>query len=108
MAANDDIRCFIEWKEHVVTKEWGKRVVHYYLKDAAGESLLAVVATERSFRHMFYVISDDFLRAYGGANSPYAGYTWKARREVMNWLTSLLSKQHQLGNFFLLCGLPNP
>lgn len=102
MAATD-ARCFIEWKEHVVIREWGKRVVHYYLKDAAGESVLAVVGSERSYRHMFYVVSDDFLRAYAGDNSAYAGYQWKARREVMNWLTSLLSKQHQLGNCSLFC-----
>ncbi|KAL8147700.1 hypothetical protein AgCh_005139 [Apium graveolens] len=95
-ATDDDARGFVEWKEHVVIKEWGKRVVHYYLKDAAGESVLAVVGTERSYRHMFYVVSDDFLRAYGGKNLAYVGYRWKARREVMNWLTSLLSKQHQL------------
>lgn len=89
---------FIEWREEIVSKEWGNRVVHYYLKDVEGESVLAVVGTERSVRHMFYVVSDQFLSAYGAENSVYAGYKWRARREVVNWLTSMLSKQHQLGN----------
>ncbi|KAL1815299.1 hypothetical protein ACET3Z_017873 [Daucus carota] len=87
---------FIEWREEIVSKEWGNRVVHYYLKDVEGESVLAVVGTERSVRHMFYVVSDQFLSAYGAENSVYAGYKWRARREVVNWLTSMLSKQHQL------------
>ncbi|KAK1404975.1 Agenet-like domain-containing protein [Heracleum sosnowskyi] len=97
MAASNT--CFVEWKEQFESKERGNRVVHYYLKDVAGESILAVVGTERSVRHMFYVVSEEFLSAHGGENSDYAGYRWRSRREVVNWLTSMLSKQHRLGNF---------
>lgn len=98
MAASDN-PCFVEWKEQFVSKERGNRVVHYYLKDVAGESILAVVGTERSVRHMFYVVSEEFLSAHGGENSDYSGYRWRSRREVVNWLTSMLSKQHRLGNY---------
>ncbi|KAL3508386.1 hypothetical protein ACH5RR_027787 [Cinchona calisaya] len=84
---------FVEWKEQFVSKERGNRVVHYFLKDSSGESVLAVVGTERSVRHMFYVVSEEFLNAYGAENFVHAGFRWRSRREVVNWLTSMLSKQ---------------
>ncbi|MFS7940822.1 putative BAH domain, Agenet-like domain, Agenet domain, plant type [Helianthus anomalus] len=95
MAANS--QCFVEWKEQYVSKERGKRVVHYFLKDTLGESILAVVGTERSVRHMFYVVAEDFLKANETDYSVNAGYRWRSRREVVNWLTSMLSKQHGQG-----------
>lgn len=93
MAANG--HCFVEWKELFVSKERGNRVVHYFLKDISGESILAVVGTERSVRHMFYVVSEEFLNVQGADNSVHAGFRWRSRREVVNWLTSRLSKQHR-------------
>lgn len=89
---------FVEWKEQFVSKERGNRVVHYFLKDVAGESILAVVGTERSVRHMFYVVSEEFLSFHGAEDSVQAGYRWRSRREVVNWLTSMLSKQHRRGD----------
>jgi hypothetical protein len=93
--AVDVAKCFVEWKEQFVSKEKGNRVVHYFLKNNAGESVLAVVGTERSVRHMFYVVSDDFLNFDGADKSVHAGYRWRSRREVVNWLTSMLSKKHR-------------
>ncbi|KAI8557499.1 hypothetical protein RHMOL_Rhmol04G0015400 [Rhododendron molle] len=90
--------CFVEWKEQFVSKERGNRVVHYFLKDASGESILAIVGTERSVRHMFYVVSEEFLDVHGAENSVHAGFRWRSRREVVNWLTSMLSKQHRHSN----------
>ncbi|KAG8386032.1 hypothetical protein BUALT_Bualt03G0106800 [Buddleja alternifolia] len=97
MAANDHY--FVEWKEQYVSKERGNRVVHYFLKDNSGESVLAVVGTERSVRHMFYVVSEEFLSVHGADNSVHAGFRWRSRREVVNWLTSMLSKQHRKGDY---------
>ncbi|KAL6999138.1 hypothetical protein U1Q18_000299 [Sarracenia purpurea var. burkii] len=88
-------QCFVEWKEQFVSKERGKRVVHYFLKDVSGESILAVVGTERSVRHMFYVVSDEFLNVYGVDKSIHGGFRWRSRREVVNWLTSMLSEPHR-------------
>ncbi|KAM7498987.1 hypothetical protein LguiA_023401 [Lonicera macranthoides] len=88
-------QCFVEWKEQFVSKEKGNRVVHYFLKDNSGESVLAVVGTERSVRHMFYVVSEEFLNVDGADKSVHAGYRWRSRREVVNWLTSMLSKKHR-------------
>ncbi|KAJ8754944.1 hypothetical protein K2173_015456 [Erythroxylum novogranatense] len=87
-------RCFVEWKEQFVSQERGRRVVHYFLKDSAGESVLAVVGTERSVRHMFYIVAEEFVRLHGPENSIHAGFKWRSRREVVDWLTSMLSKQH--------------
>ncbi|KAG2678221.1 hypothetical protein I3760_12G133400 [Carya illinoinensis] len=88
---------FVEWREEFVSQERGNRVVHYFLKDSSGESILAVVGTERSVRHMFYVVSEEFLQVYGKESSIHAGYKWRSRREVVDWLTSMLSKQHLPG-----------
>lgn len=91
--------CFVEWKEEFISQERGNRVVHYFLKDSAGESVLAVVGTERSVRHMFYVVAEEFVRVYGAENSMHAGYKWRSRREVVDWLTSMLSKQQHQGDW---------
>ncbi|GER32852.1 zinc transporter [Striga asiatica] len=96
MAINEHY--FVEWKEQYVSKERGNRVVHYFLKDNSGESILAIVGTERSVRHMFYVVSEEFVSAHGAESSVQAGFRWRSRREVVNWLTSMLSKQ-QSGDF---------
>ncbi|GAV68796.1 BAH domain-containing protein/Agenet domain-containing protein [Cephalotus follicularis] len=85
--------CFVEWKEEFISQERGNRVVHYFLKESAGESILAVVGTERSVRHMFYVVAEEFVQVYGAENSIHAGFKWRSRREVVDWLTSMLSKQ---------------
>ncbi|VFQ73431.1 unnamed protein product [Cuscuta campestris] len=87
--------CFVEWKEKFVSKERGNRVVHYFLKDSSGDSVLAIVGTERSVRHMFYVVSEEFLKVHGAETSIQAGFRWRSRREVVNWLTSMLSKQNR-------------
>ncbi|CAK7324525.1 unnamed protein product [Dovyalis caffra] len=90
--------CFVEWKEQFISQERGNRVVHYFLKDSAGESILAVVGTERSVRHMFYVVAGEFVQVHGAENSIHAGFKWRSRREVVDWLTSMLSKQHVQGD----------
>lgn len=84
---------FVEWKEEFISQERGSRVVHYFLKNSDGDSVLAVVGTERSLRHMVYVVSDEFLHFCGSEKSNQACFKWRSRREVVDWLTSLLSKQ---------------
>ncbi|XP_024535854.1 uncharacterized protein LOC9637881 [Selaginella moellendorffii] len=83
---------FVEWEETFVSNDRGSRVVHYYLKDRQGQATLAVVGTERSVRHMVYVVCDDFLPLAGLDKSTTAAFKWRARREVVDWLSSLLSK----------------
>lgn len=83
---------FVSWEEHIICHERGSRVVHFYLKDKSGTLVLAVVGTERSIRHMIYVVSDEFLNVYGSEGSINASMKWRARREVVDWLTLLVSK----------------
>ncbi|KAI3928583.1 hypothetical protein MKW98_024184 [Papaver atlanticum] len=96
---SEEFHGFLEWNEHFVSQEKGNRVVHYYLKDLNGDSILAVVGTERSVRHMIYVVSEEFLHAYGSETSITPCFKWRSKREVVDWLTSLLSKQLLPHNF---------
>ncbi|XP_062189138.1 uncharacterized protein LOC133892403 [Phragmites australis] len=94
MAREDDPE-FVRWREEFVSQVRGSRVVHYYLEDAAGGSHLAVVGTERSLRHMLYVVSEDFRTARGCDGDDDGGPAvfarkWRSRREVVGWLTSFI------------------
>ncbi|CAK8531278.1 unnamed protein product [Lathyrus sativus] len=80
---------FVSWEEQVICQERGNRVIHFYLKHVSGDSVLAVVGTERSVRHMMYVVPQQFLQAYGSIN---VTYKWRARREVVDWLNNLVLK----------------
>ncbi|KAK7303401.1 hypothetical protein RJT34_14307 [Clitoria ternatea] len=82
---------FVAWEEQVICQERGNRVIHFYLKDVKGNSVLAVVGTERSVRHMMYVVPDHFLQVYG-STQPINACKWRARREVVDWLTCLVSR----------------
>ncbi|KAM1124076.1 hypothetical protein EV2_005560 [Malus domestica] len=84
---------FVSWEEHTLCQERGSRVVHYYLKEASGELVLAVIGTERSIRHMLYVLSDEFVKTYKSKGFINVCTKWRARREVVEWLTSLVSRR---------------
>ena len=83
---------FVEWEEQFVSLDRGSRIVHYYLKDQSGNSVLAVEGTERSLRHMVYVVSQEFLDLPGLAKPSNSSFKWRSRREVVDWLTSMLSR----------------
>lgn len=85
---------FVAWEEHIISHERGNRLVHFYLRDALGAKVLAVIGTERSIRHMLYVVADDFVQAHGTDRSINVCTKWRARREVVDWLVSLVSKNH--------------
>ncbi|KAG0600939.1 hypothetical protein M758_11G072200 [Ceratodon purpureus] len=86
------LKPFVDWEEHYVSHDRGSRIVHYYLRDRHGQSSLAVVGTERSLRHMVYVVCDDFLPLAGLDKSATSSIKWRARREVVEWLQTLLTK----------------
>nr|CAB3454919.1 unnamed protein product [Digitaria exilis] len=109
--AREDGPSFVRWREEFVSQERGSRVVHYYLDDDAGGSHLAVVGTERSLRHMLYVVSEDFRAAWGcgvGADDgggPAAVFArkWRSRREVVDFLASFLPVKAALDSKFSKC-----
>ncbi|XP_057795174.1 uncharacterized protein LOC131011385 [Salvia miltiorrhiza] len=80
------------WEECVVVPERGSRIVHYILKDNIGNSVVAAVGRERCINHMVYTISDDFLRVFGSTTGVGAGKKWHARREVVEWLISVVAR----------------
>lgn len=87
-----DNQVFVAWEERIISLEKGNRVVHYYLKEPSEGSILAVVGTERSIRHMIYIVSNDFVDAYGSTGMITYGTKWRARWEVVEWLTELVSE----------------
>ncbi|MFQ6641983.1 hypothetical protein Gotur_017054 [Gossypium turneri] len=62
--------CF-EWQEEFISQE-------------------CVIGSQRSVRHMFYVVAEEFVRVYVAENSNHAGFKWRSRREVVDWLTSMI------------------
>lgn len=89
-----EYRAFVAWEEKFIVEEKGSRIIHYYLRDTVGGSLLAVVGKERSRRHITYTISAEFLDYYRCWNAPIAGTKWRARRDVVDWLISLVPRNH--------------
>ncbi|KAM7276004.1 hypothetical protein ACFE04_017870 [Oxalis oulophora] len=75
---------YVDWEEVSVSSDKGKREVHYYLKRKDnGGSDLAIVGTEKSSRHMAYHFTIN-------NNNKLSYYKLKSRREVVNWLNSIL------------------
>lgn len=69
-----------------MSSDKGKREVHYLLKKkGGGGSDLAVVGKEKSLRHMSY--------HYAIRNASFAvpSFKLKSRREVIDWLDSIVS-----------------
>ncbi|PKU75278.1 hypothetical protein MA16_Dca019324 [Dendrobium catenatum] len=90
MAATAIVSDFVEWRESIISQERGSRVVHYFLEDSNGQSHLAVIGTERSLRHMLYVVSEEFHQSYCPDKSAVSSLKWRSRREVVDWLSSFL------------------
>ncbi|XP_011625127.1 uncharacterized protein LOC18438745 isoform X2 [Amborella trichopoda] len=100
-------RKLVDWNEEFVSQERGGRIVHYYVRDDSGNSVLAVVGTERSVRHMVYVVAEGFMESEWFQRPPTSSsssgngssFKWRSKREVVDWLSSLLSD----GNRTLKC-----
>ncbi|XP_049353371.1 uncharacterized protein LOC125817908 [Solanum verrucosum] len=86
---------FISWEKRVVSQGKDHRVVHYYLKDSSREMILVVVGTERSARHMVFVISEDYLDVFGHTSSINSETKWRAKRDIVERLMFLISKHHK-------------
>ncbi|CAL5006097.1 unnamed protein product [Urochloa decumbens] len=99
-----------QWEEVVVSNDRGRRLVHYYLRGEGDTKELAVVGRERSPRHMSYAVQGRLLRSLAaaagavavapspsrspsaaGAGDGGAPRRWRSRREVVDWLSSLVS-----------------
>lgn len=87
---------FVSWEEQIVCSDRGRRLVHFYMKKASGESMLSVIGTERSIRHMLYVGTDELLQTCGNHRLIKPSMKWRARREVVDLLNSLVSGTYKL------------
>ncbi|KDP29393.1 hypothetical protein JCGZ_18314 [Jatropha curcas] len=84
---------YVSWEEVNVSSDKGRREVHYYLKRMDGGLDLAVIGKERSLRHMSYhyaVRNRSILLSMGPS------LKLKSRREVLDWLNSIVSDSHLL------------
>lgn len=106
--ASQGLRYFVDWEEQFISHDRGSRIVHYYLKDRHGQNSLAVVGTERSLRHMVYVVRDEFLPLAGLDKTATSAFKWRARREVVEWLQTLLTKtRSNSSELYLSSGSPS-
>lgn len=78
---------FVNWEEVFVSSDKGKREVHYFLKRGDGSSDLAVVGKEKSLRHMSY----HYAFRNRSLFSSLSLAKLKSRREVVDWLNSIVS-----------------
>ncbi|KZV51806.1 hypothetical protein F511_11494 [Dorcoceras hygrometricum] len=81
------------WEECLVSEEKGNRIVHYNIRDTTGYHLLAVVGTDGGNKHMIYTVARDFIRVFGSTSEVHDGKKWRTRRDVVEWLASLVSKR---------------
>ncbi|KAL8058550.1 hypothetical protein ABFX02_03G026000 [Erythranthe guttata] len=79
------------WEEGVICPEKGSSVVHYILRDSTANSLLDVVRIERRLNHMFYTVTEDYLRVFGSTAAVNARTAWKARKYFVEVLISITS-----------------
>ncbi|XP_057733038.1 uncharacterized protein LOC130948333 isoform X1 [Arachis stenosperma] len=83
---------YVRWEEVWVSREKGRREVHYVLRRRDGSSDLALVGKEKSLRHMFYhyaLPTQKKLLASMGSSVSFSKL--KSRKEVVDWLDSLFS-----------------
>ncbi|KAJ9140724.1 hypothetical protein P3X46_031334 [Hevea brasiliensis] len=80
---------YVSWEEVNVSTNRGRREVRYYLKRMDGGLDLAVVGKEKSLRHMSYHYA---VRNRSIFSSMGPSLKLKSRREVINWLNSIVSE----------------
>ncbi|CAK7326553.1 unnamed protein product [Dovyalis caffra] len=79
---------YISWEEVYVSSDKGRREVRYYLKRNDGGKDLAIVGKEKSLRHMSYYFA---IRNRSKFFSMAPSLKPKSRREVIDWLDSIVS-----------------
>ncbi|KAL6974965.1 hypothetical protein U1Q18_042788 [Sarracenia purpurea var. burkii] len=90
LAAATTVSPFERWEEVFVSSDKGRREVRYYLKRRDGSSDLAVIGKEKSLRHMsyHYAFRD---RSFLSILPHSSLLKLRSRREVVDWLNSLVS-----------------
>ncbi|KAF9677338.1 hypothetical protein SADUNF_Sadunf08G0097400 [Salix dunnii] len=79
---------YVSWEEVTVSRDKGRREVKYYLKKNDGGKDLAIIGKEMSLRHMSYYFAISILSNLHSMTPPVK---LKSRREVIDWLNSVVS-----------------
>ncbi|KAI9084902.1 hypothetical protein K1719_033075 [Acacia pycnantha] len=90
---------YLSWQEVFVPggESKGRNEVRYFLKRSDGSSDLAVVGREKSTRHMSYNYSIRHeVLAFIGSSTPSL-LKLKSRRDVIDWLNSIVSDSQREG-----------
>lgn len=86
---------FLSWAEVFISKDEGRREVHYYLNRNDGSLDLDVVGKEKSSSHMSYHYT---IKNRSAFVADFAKI--KSRKEVIDWLNSLVSGK--MGRFLFV------
>nr|APR63820.1 agenet domain-containing family protein [Populus tomentosa] len=81
---------YVSWEEVNVSSDKGRREVKYYLKKNDGGIDLAIIGKEKSLRHMSYYFAISIRSNFYSMTPPVK---LKSRREVIDWLNSIVSVQ---------------
>ncbi|KAG6759647.1 hypothetical protein POTOM_036131 [Populus tomentosa] len=79
---------YVSWEEVSVSSDRGRREVQYYLKRNDGGKDLAITGKEKSSRHMSYYFE---IRNRSNLFPMAPSLKPKSRREVIDWLDSIVS-----------------
>ncbi|KAJ6429774.1 hypothetical protein OIU84_021218 [Salix udensis] len=79
---------YVSWEEVNVSRDKGRREVKYYLKKNDGGKDLAIIGKEMSLRHMSYNFA---ISIWSNLYSMTPPVKLKSRREVIDWLNSIVS-----------------
>ncbi|KAL2234981.1 UNVERIFIED_CONTAM: hypothetical protein Sindi_1230300 [Sesamum indicum] len=96
--ANSSTASYVGWEEVVVSSEKGRRKVHYYLKRCGGGRDLVVVGKEKSARHMSYHYAIKDNKSLLPILNRSFRLKLRSRREVIDWLSSILSGEQPNGS----------
>lgn len=93
---SSDVASYDSWEEVNISVDKGRRKVHYYLKRKDGGLDLAVIGKEKNLRHMRYRLA---IRNRPVFASPASFGKLKSRREVIDWLSSVVSGKYCVRQF---------
>ncbi|CAA0808999.1 agenet domain-containing protein / bromo-adjacent homology (BAH) domain-containing protein [Striga hermonthica] len=91
---------YVDWEEVVVSSEKGRREVRYYLKRGGGGGGrdLVVVGKEKIARNMSYRYKIKNNKLLPSVLNRSPSLKLRSRREVMDWLNSIISGEHPNGS----------
>ncbi|KAK6134073.1 hypothetical protein DH2020_032170 [Rehmannia glutinosa] len=95
---NNSMASYVDWEEVVVSTEKGRREFHYYLKRRGGGRDLVVVGKEKSVGHMSYRYTIKENKYLPSSLNRSSRFKLRSRREVIDWLNSILSGEEPNGS----------